>query len=112
MKLAAILLCILAQVFLVSGQLLFKRAMAPKKPQRATKTAVLLIAGIGTQAGWFFVWDRLLIHWDVSQIYSFEGLNPAILAVLAWVVLKERMPIIAWLGLVLICAGIGLVTGS
>ena len=112
MKLAAIALCILAQVFLVSGQLLFKRAMAPKRPQSMLKAAMLLIAGIATQTAWFFIWDRLLIHWDVSQIYSFEGLNPAILAILAWLVLKERMPLVAWLGLILICVGIGLVTAS
>ena len=112
MKLAAIALCILAQVFLVSGQLFFKRAMAPRKPQRILKTAMLLIAGIATQAAWFFLWDRLMMHWDLSQMYSFEGLNPAILAILAWLVLKERMPPIAWLGLMLICVGIGLVTAS
>jgi uncharacterized membrane protein len=112
MKLAAICLCVLAQIFVVSGQLLFKRAMAPKAPQHARRTAVLLIAGIVTQTAWFFIWDRLLIHWDVSQIYPFEGLNPAMLAVMAWLTLKERMPAIAWVGLTFICVGIGLVTGS
>jgi uncharacterized membrane protein len=112
MKLAAIALCILAQVLLVSGQLLFKRAMAPKKPQRILKTALLLIAGIATQTAWFFVLDRLMMHWDLSQIYSFEGLNPAMLAIVAWLVLKERMPLVAWAGLILICVGIGLVTAS
>ena len=112
MKIFAIFLCVLAQVFLVSGQLLFKKAMEPKKPQSGAKTALLLILGIGTQTAWFFLWDTLLEKQPLSRIYPFEGINPAILAVLALIVLKEKLPLISWCGLLCICAGIAIVSAS
>jgi len=110
--LAAVLLCIVCQVCLVSGQLFFKRAMNPARPQTAKKMALLLALGIATQAVWFFLWTNLLSHWNLSQIYPFEGLNPALLAILAWILLKERLSIQSWIGLTMICAGIAIVSGS
>jgi hypothetical protein len=42
-----------------------------------------------------------------NPYYPFEGLNPVIMAILAWLVLKERLPVTAWIGLALVCVGIG-----
>jgi uncharacterized membrane protein len=106
----AIFFCFICQLCLVSGQLFFKHAMSPASPQRRSTMAWLITAGIGTQAIWFFLWTRLMERWNLSQLYPFEGLNPAILAILAAIVLKERLPWVAWAGLGLICVGIGIVS--
>jgi uncharacterized membrane protein len=45
-------------------------------------------------------------------MYPFEGLNPAILAVLAWLILKDRPTVQGCIGIGMICAGIALAAGS
>lgn len=109
-----ILLCVVCQVFLLSGQLLFKHAMAPAVgvTQTRKRMAGLLALGIGTQTVYFFLWLGLLEKNPLSKIYPFEGLNPAMLAILAWLVLKEHLSPTAWLGLALVCVGIGIVSGT
>jgi uncharacterized membrane protein len=108
-----ILLCIICQLFLLSGQLLFKHAMAPGAATQTTRRMVkLLTLGIGTQTIYFFLWLGLLEKNPLSKIYPFEGLNPALLAILAWIVLKEKLPVKVWVGLVMICVGIAIATTS
>jgi drug/metabolite transporter (DMT)-like permease len=112
--LLTILLCVVCQVFLLSGQLLFKRAMAPTAgiTQTNRRRNKLLALGIATQTVYFFLWLGLLEKNPLSKIYPFEGLNPAMLAILAWLLLKERLSSGAWLGLALVCVGIGIVSGT
>jgi uncharacterized membrane protein len=74
--------------------------------------AALLTAGILTQACWFFMWGALLEHWDLSRLFPFDGLSPALLVIAAWLILKERMPALSWAGLVMICIGITIVSRS
>jgi uncharacterized membrane protein len=69
-------------------------------------------AGIGCLTGWFLLWVGLLQQWDLSRIFPFEGINPALLVIGAWAFLKERLPGHAWAGIALICVGVALVTGS
>jgi uncharacterized membrane protein len=101
-------------MFLLSGQLLFKRAMAPAEgtTQSGKRMASLLTLGIATQAVYFFLWLGLLEKNPLTKIFPFEGLNPAMLAILAWVILKEKLPVSAWIGLALVCVGIGIVSGT
>ncbi len=61
---------------------------------------------------WFFLWLGLLSKWDISKLFPFEGLNPVLMAIAAWLVLKEKLPISAWFGLVLVCVGIAIVSAS
>jgi uncharacterized membrane protein len=49
---------------------------------------------------------------ELSKLYPFEGLNPALIALAAWLFLKEKMPAGAWLGLGLVCAGIAIVAST
>ena len=107
-----ILLCVICQVFLLSGQLLFKHAMAPAPgvTQTTPRMAKLLALGIATQTIYFFLWLGLLEKNPLSKIYPFEGLNPVMLAILAWLILKEHLSPLAWLGLGLVCVGIGIVS--
>jgi drug/metabolite transporter (DMT)-like permease len=105
-------LCIACQLFLVAGQLFFKHAMSPKAPQPRSAMIRNVILGIVLQAFWFFLWLGLLQHNDLSKVFPFEGLNPALLVIAAAMILKERIPPGAWLGLAVLCAGLVIVGAS
>jgi uncharacterized membrane protein len=107
MTAVAIALCLLCQLFLVVGQLLLKRAMNAT-PLRAGSLA----AGIALLAAWFFLWLGLLANWELSHLFPFEGLNPALLVFGAWLFLKERVPLTGWIGIALISVGVALVSAS
>jgi drug/metabolite transporter (DMT)-like permease len=110
----AFALCIICQVFLLSGQLLFKHAMDPGngKGNSTARMFKLLALGILTQTVYFFLWLGLLENHPLTRIYPFEGLNPVMMAILAWLVLKEKLPVKAWIGLALVCVGIGIVSAT
>jgi uncharacterized membrane protein len=125
MTAGATAVAILCQLPLVAGQVFLKHAMqAPgvgsvglsgtplgsSKPKK--KRLVPFIAGIACLSLWFFVWLGLLQHQELSRVFPFEGLNPALMVVAAWLFLKERIPPAAWVGVALVCVGIALVSGS
>lgn len=112
MSAITVTLCIACQLFLVAGQLFFKHAMSPRSPQPRSATIQNIMLGIALQACWFFLWLGLLQHNDLSKIFPFEAFNPALLVLCAALVLKERMPPGAWLGLGLLCAGLVIVGAS
>lgn len=105
----SVFLCILAQFFLVAGQLFFKHAMDAEVVQTRGKRAGQLAVGIACQTVWFFLWLGLLQHEDLSRIFPFEGLNPMLLVLAAWLVLRERLTAASWAGVALITAGLVLV---
>jgi uncharacterized membrane protein len=107
----AIAICIVCQLFLVAGQVLLKHAMVAN---HATwrRTAIRLLPGIACMTVWFFLWLGLLEKWDLSKVFPFEGLNPALLVVAAWLFLRERVTPATWVGIGLITAGIVLVSRS
>jgi undecaprenyl phosphate-alpha-L-ara4N flippase subunit ArnE len=108
----AVFLCMLCQVFLLIGQLLFKHAMDQNRPQPKSHVAWKLFWGIVSQSLWFFLWLGLLQDWDLSKIFPFEGLNPVLLVLAAWLILKEKLTAEGWAGIVLISGGIVLVSMS
>jgi undecaprenyl phosphate-alpha-L-ara4N flippase subunit ArnE len=110
----AITLCVVCQAFLITGQLLLKHAMrATVGPgARWSRGMGRLAVGIGCMTVWFFLWLGLLQRWDLSHLFPFEGLNPALVAMAAWIFLRERMAITSWLGIVMISFGLALVAGS
>lgn len=108
----AITICIACQFLLVIGQLFLKHAMAGKPgaaPPPLGQTARNFALGIGCLTAWFFLWLGILERWELSNVFPFEGLNPALLVLAAWLFLKEHIPLQAWIGVSLICAGIVLV---
>jgi uncharacterized membrane protein len=105
-------LCIVCQLFLVAGQLFFKHAMSPRTPQPRSAMIRNITLGIALQAGWFFLWLGLLQHNDLSKIFPFEAFNPALLVLCAALVLKERIPAGAWLGIAVLCVGLVIVGAS
>jgi drug/metabolite transporter (DMT)-like permease len=109
-KILVIGLCIFCQLLLLTGQLFFKRAMAPATGMHSRRhLAKLLACGIFTNAIYFFIWLGLLERNPLTKIFPFEGLNPAMMAILAWIVLKERLSLTAFVGLIMVCAGISVV---
>jgi uncharacterized membrane protein len=121
MSLVAVLIALCCQMLIVVGQLFLKHAMNTAGAERAD-TAELRAAkrkamrdfalGVGCMACWFFLWLGLLNRYDISKLFVFEGLNPALMATAAWLILKERMSVNAWIGLILVCVGITIVSSS
>jgi uncharacterized membrane protein len=105
--LAAVAACVLCQFLLVAGQLVLKRTM-----KAAPIHYGLLICGIALLAGWFFIWLELLSKWELSRLFPFEGLNPALVVIGASIFLKEHLPSAAWIGILLISAGVAMVSVS
>ena len=112
MTAVAVFLCVLCQVFLLIGQVLFKHAMDQHRRQPRSHVAWKLFLGIVSQSLWFFLWLGLLQDWELSKIFPFEGLNPVLLVLAAWLILRERITAEGWAGIVLISAGIVLVSMS
>ena len=113
MKLALILLCILCQFFLVGGQLLLKKAMSPSAETiLKSRRTRFFVGGIGCLTLWFFLWLGVLQQIDLSTAFPFEGINPALLALGAWLILKERLTFISLCGIAMITLGIIVVSGS
>jgi uncharacterized membrane protein len=115
-NIAAIALCVLCQVLVVISQIFFKHAMAPahtEGPARVgPKMMGFLSIGIALQALWFFLWLGILAKWELSRVFPFEGLNPVLVVLAAWLFLRERVPWTAWLGIGLITSGIVIVSQS
>lgn len=114
MTAVAITLCILCQFLLVAGQLALKHAMngVGTAPAWSPRVAGGFAGGVGLLSAWFFLWLGLLQDWELSRLYPFEGLNPALLVVGAAMFLRERVPPAAWVGIALISAGVALVSMS
>lgn len=107
----AVAICVVCQLFLVAGQVLLKHAMV-KEHAGWGRMAVRLLPGIACMTVWFFLWLGLLERWELSKVFPFEGLNPALLVVAAWAFLRERVTAGTWVGIGLITLGIVLVSRS
>ena len=106
-------LCLFCQVLIVAGNLLLKHAMAGMDGQRSRlQTGLWLFAGIALLTLWFFLWLGLLSKYELSQLYAFEGLAPVLLMASAWLFLGEKLPLVGWIGVGLIGAGLMLVAGA
>jgi len=109
-----ITLAVVCQLLLVVGQLLLKRGMnaVDALPRNAAKIGGNLTLGILCLTLWFFLWLGLLAKWDLSKLFPFEGMDPALLVIGAGVFLKEKLTPATWIGIALISTGIALVSAS
>jgi transporter family protein len=57
----------------------------------------------------FFVWMFLLKKYDLSFLRPLVGFGYIITAILAWIVLKEKITVVRWIGIAFIVAGVYLV---
>lgn len=109
-----LLLCVASQLCLVTGQLLLKHAMTQTNltPIPWWRVVRWFSLGILILSGWFFLWGGLLQRKDLSYIYPFEGMGPALMLLGAWLFLKEKLTLQCCVGIGLISAGIALVSAS
>ncbi len=114
MTLEIFLLCIASQLCLVTGQLLLKHAMTQTNltPIPWRRVAPLFSLGITILTGWFFLWGGLLQRKDLSFVYPFEGMGPALMLIGAWIFLKEKLTLQSCIGIALLSVGIAFVAAS
>lgn len=103
----AIAMAVTCELALVGGQILLKRGISAT-PVRFG----VLGLGVACLSAWFFLWLALLAKWELSRLFPFEGLNPALVVLGAALLLKERVTPRTWIGVVLISAGVAVVTSS
>jgi drug/metabolite transporter (DMT)-like permease len=96
----------------VGGQVLFKLAMNHTHTGSFSRYAPLLAAGVGAMTVSFVLWYGLLSKFQLSQLYPFEGVERVMVVVAAAIFLREKITPRLLVGVLLICAGIALVSGS
>jgi uncharacterized membrane protein len=98
----------------VAGQLLFKRAMdsSRKFGFKSRRTISTLAIGISVMTFSFCLNLGLLQRFDLSYLYPFQGSSIVIIAVLAAILLKEKLTVRLMIGTLLIAAGVALVSLS
>ncbi len=113
MNTSLLTLGLIAELALVVGQLLLKRAMHPN-PLRATtkRRTVFFILSIAAQTVYFFLWLGLLEGNDLSRVYPFDAASAVLLVVAAVFLLHERLTPRAWTAISFILAGIVLISSS
>jgi len=112
--LLALVLILLALVTFVAGQIFLKHAMesTTKTDFQKSSVAVQLGAGILLMTISFFVTLGLLQRFDLSYLYPFQGLSSIIISLIAALVLKEKLSWRLMIGVLLITAGVVLVSMS
>ena len=96
----------------VSGQLFFKHGMSDQVKSPRSRRLLDIAAGVSAMTVGFFVWLALLHRFDLSFLYPFEGLDRVLLALGAWLFLREKMTTDLWIGVILICLGTSFVSAS
>ncbi len=111
MTLSLLIIVLLAQVALVTGQIFLKHGMSQTTApaRRPWRIADHIAAGIAMLTAWFLLWMGLLQKLDISFVYPFEGISPVLLVLAAGLVLRERMGWKMWTGVALIAVGTALV---
>ena len=112
MMVTAILLAIVAQLFLVGGQLLLKRAMMLTTAATVRRGAVAgwFSGAIGLMTIWYFLWLYCKQWLPISYLIVFEGITPLLLVLAAVLLLREKVAWRTWAGVVLISSGIVIAT--
>ncbi|MDP9290851.1 MAG: EamA family transporter [Verrucomicrobiota bacterium] len=110
----AITFCVVlfAELCSIAGQIFFKHAMNQTHGGASGKFVPILLAGVAAMSLNFFLWLGLLSKFQLSFLYPFDGLGRVVLVVAAYFFLKEKMTPALWVGVLLISAGILLVSAS
>ena len=98
----------------VVAQIVLKRAMqlSAESGFRNSRFISLVIGGIFLMTISFFLTLGLLQRFDLSYLYPFQGLSVIMITVMAAMVLKEKLTLQLTIGVLLISAGIVLVSLS
>ena len=112
MKATLIALLIGCQVLLVVSQLFLKHAMnlSARTPRPLAQVAFFGGLFVAAMTVWFLLWLGFLQVMPLSEVQPWEGLSPVLLVVGAAIFLREKVTREAWFGIVLISAGVVLVS--
>jgi len=115
-----VLLCIISYlVLLLSGQLLWKKGIGllPQAFQGSLLTTVIhivgsgyIIAGLVAYAIATLAWLYLLSVYDLSYIYPITSLSFVLAAFASFLILGEVVTWNRWVGVVIICFGVYMVS--
>ncbi len=102
------------QVLLVVSQLFLKHAMnlAARTPRPKGQVAFFGGLFVAAMTLWFLLWLGFLQVMPLSKVLPWEGLSPVLLVIGAAGFLREKIAREAWFGIVLISAGVVLVSVS
>jgi uncharacterized membrane protein len=110
----ALFFIVVSLLSFVAAQVILKRAMEVSTASGLRNSRFVSLATIGTalMTVSFFLTLGLLQRFDLSYLYPFQGLSVIFVALMAAVVLKEKLSLRLIVGAVLISAGIVLVSMS
>lgn len=114
MSLLALALILFALVTFVAGQIFLKHAMESTSQTEFQKSSVAAQLGTGIllMTISFFITLGLLQRFDLSYLYPFQGLSIVMITLIAALVLKEKLTWRLTIGVLLITAGVALVSMS
>ena len=107
-----LLLAVLSQAFAAVGQVFLKKAMTWPESSSRRRGQMVFAGGIAFLTLWFFIWTGLMPRFALSYLFPFEGLHYPFVVAAAALFLKERVSWSLLAGLILICAGVALVSAS
>jgi multidrug transporter EmrE-like cation transporter len=79
---------------------------------RTIVTTPLVLLGLALYGVGALAWIVVLRRMDLSHAYPFLALNFVLIALISRLVLGESLPVLRWMGIGVICAGILLVARS
>ncbi|MGB8353640.1 MAG: EamA family transporter [Chthoniobacteraceae bacterium] len=103
---------IITQLCAVTGQIFIKKSVNLPGSEGKTKSRLLLASGIASMTLGFFLWLGLMSKFDLSYLFPFEGIHYIFIVIAAGIFLKERASASLWLGVILIGAGVALVSAN
>jgi hypothetical protein len=72
-------------------QIFLRHAVSDQSTSTRARRQIDFAGGVLAMTVGFFTWLALLRHFDLSYMYPFEGLDRVLLAVAAWLILKEKI---------------------
>ena len=94
----------------VAGQIFLKLGMSDCRNNPTPRRLIDLAAGGLVMTIGFFTWLILLQRFNLSYLYPFEGLNSVFLVLGALYFLRENLTRELWIGVILTCLGMILVS--
>jgi len=115
----SLLLVLVAVVISVLGQLSLKAGVTqvgaigsdspPLQTLMQVCTTPLIIVGLGLYVLGAAVWLIVLSRLDLSYAYPLLALNFVLIPLASWILLGEKVSLVRWLGILVICLGLSIV---
>ncbi|MFT4075794.1 MAG: EamA family transporter [Asticcacaulis sp.] len=94
-------------ILVTSTAAMLAMLLIPFQPLPAMASWPFIVASTVLQVGYYLLVARIYHVADMSQTYPLmRGTAPLLVALIGSIVLKETLPLIAWLGIAVLCFGI------